>query len=454
MRSPGFSAPAPRRATSSCEFDAVTTQPHAVRTGLLGLLAAGGFLLLYPLFFVYHFAVGSGLLPPFALGLYGPATALIAAVGGLPLALVVRRHAGRPLVTTTAFFIFYCTAWVFLFGYIFTDNPYLDQVNIQSFSVIVSWIALFIVGIFFPWQSMNVRRACLGFFAAIGLIIAANTSWSAMAMTMPGEGTETVASYQGFARSVFVLSFALLAWSRTRGEQIGIWLISSLFLFVIGARSEFAAYVATTLLGAFIIRRAHPARTLLMVVGVVLVWVLTSGLGASISESLGQSRQVGLLDIGADTSWNARRAMHDFALGQIAEQPIFGIYGGQLYFYNPELGSEAHNALSAWVTFGLLGFCLYVGLTVAALWLSIRFFLARPQRPDVRFAFYMALSVSILICTAKSVYWAEPALAWGMVAALVIRSASVMSAPGPTQPAPGRMRGSATIAQPIRRMPQ
>lgn len=391
-------------------------------------MAGGGFLLLYPLFFVYHFAVGSGFLPPFALGLYGPATALIAAVGGLPLALVIRRHAGRPLVMTTAFLICYCTTWVLLFGFIFTDNPYLDEVNFQSFSLIVSWIALFIVGLFFPWQSMDMRRACFGFFAVIGLMIALNTNWSALVLTMPGQKTGDIASYQGFARSVFVLSFALLAWSRNRSEQIGIWLISSLFLFVIGARSEFAAYVGTTLLGAFIIRKAHPARTLLIVVGVVLVWVMASGLGASIAESLGQSRQVGLLDIGADTSWNARRAMHEFALGQIADQPIFGIYGGHLFFYNPELGSEAHNALSAWVTFGVLGFCLYVGLTMAALWLSIRFFLARPQRPDVRFGFYMAMSASILIFTAKSVYWAEPALAWGMVAALVIRSAQASRA--------------------------
>lgn len=428
MRSIGFAASALRRDASSCEFDAVTTQTQAVTSGLLGLVAGGGFLLLYPLFFVYHFAVGSGVLPPFALGLYGLATALIAAVGGLPLALVIRRHAGRPLVMTTAFLICYCTTWVLLFGFIFTDNPYLDEVNFQSFSLIVSWIALFIVGLFFPWQSMAMRRACFGLFAVIGLMIALNTNWSALVLTMPGQKTGDIASYQGFARSVLVLSFALLAWSRNRSEQIGIWLISSLFLFVIGARSEFAAYVGTTLLGAFIIRKAHPARTLLIVVGVVLVWVMASGLGASIAESIGQSRQVGLLDIGADTSWNARRAMHEFALGQIADQPIFGIYGGHLFFYNPELGSEAHNALSAWVTFGVLGFCLYVGLTMAALWLSIRFFLARPQRPDVRFGFYMAMSASILIFTAKSVYWAEPALAWGMVAALVIRSAQASRA--------------------------
>ncbi len=406
----------------------MTTQPHAVRIGLLGLVAGGGFLLLYPLFFVYHFGVGSGLLRPFALGLYGPATVLIAAVGGLPLALVIRRHAGRPFVMATALLICYCTTWVLIFGFIFTDNPYLDEVNFQSFSLIVSWFALLIVGLLFPWHSMGMRRACFGLFTVIGLIIAANTSWSSLVLKMPGQNTGDITSYQGFARSVFVLSFALLAWSRNRSEQIGIWLISSLFLFVIGARSEFAAYVGTTLLGAFIIRKAHPARTLLMGVGVVLVWVLASGLGTSIAESLGQSRQVGLLDIGADTSWKARQAMHDFALGQIAEQPIFGTYGGHLYFYNPELGSEAHNALSAWVTFGVLGFCLYVGLTMAALWLSIRFFLARPRRPDVRFGFYMAMSASILIFTAKSVYWAEPALAWGMVAALVIRNAQASRA--------------------------
>jgi O-antigen ligase len=425
----------------------MTTQTRALPTGLLGLVAGGGFLLLYPLFFVYHFALGSGLFSPFALGLYGPATVLTAAVGGLPLAEVIRRYAGHPLMTTTAFFMFYCTAWVLLFGYIFPDNPYLDDVNFQSFSLIVSWLALFTVGLFFPWQSMAMRRACFGLFAMIGLIIAANTSWSALVLTMPGENTGDNASYQGFARSVFVLSLALLAWSRNRSEQIGIWLTSSLFLFVIGARSEFAAYVATTLLAAFIIRRAHPARTLLMVVVVVLIWVLASGLGTSIAESLGQSRQAGLLDIGGDTSWNARRAMHDFALGQIAEQPIFGIYGGHVYFYNPELGSEAHNALSAWVTFGVLGFCLYVGLTVATLWLSIRFFLARPQRPDVRFALYMALSVSILIFTAKSVYWAEPALAWGMVAALVIRRRSVMTSPDLTQPTSGQVHSPGTAAR-------
>jgi len=422
---------------------------------LVGLTAAAGFLLLYPAFFIYHFAVGSGFFPPFALGLYGPATVLIAALGGLPLLLVIRTHFTRPLLATTAVFLFYCVAWVLIFGYVFPDNPYLDQVNFQSFSVILGWVALFIVGLFFPWKFAPLRLACLVSFMIVGLIIAANTNWSALVMTMPGQQTGDVTSYQGFARSVFVLSFALLAWSRTKGEQVGVWLVSSLFLFVIGARSEFAAYVVTTLMAAFIIRKAHPARTLLLVIGVVIVWVLTSGLGASIAESLGQSRQVGLLDIGADTSWNARQAMHDFALSQIAEQPVFGIYGGHLYFYNPELGSEAHNALSAWVTFGVVGFCLYVALTGAALWTSIRFFLTNPETPEVRFALYISLAVTILIITAKSVYWAEPALAWGVVTMLAIRSAVTLPRHTPARPAAALGMGErAAAAQMIGRTPR
>ncbi|MBB5661412.1 hypothetical protein [Brevundimonas halotolerans] len=389
---------------------------------LLRLAAAGGFLLLYPLFFVYHFVVGSGFIPPFVFGLYGPATIFIAAIGGLPLALLIRRHTGHPMIAAAAFLLFYCTAWVMLFGYAIPDTPYLDQVNFQSLSIILGWGALYIVGLFFPWQSRTLKLASVGLFAVIGAIIVANTSWSGLTLTIPGQETGDVASYQGFARSVFVLSFALLAWSRTRSEQIGIWLISSLLLFLISARSEFAAYIATTLIVAFVIQKAHPARTALLVFGVVVVWVLTSGLGTSIAESLGQSRHVGLLDLSADTSWNARQEMQAYAIDQIAGSPIVGDYGGHIYFDDMQLGSEAHNALSAWVTFGLVGFCLYVGLTAAALWLSIRFFLVQPMRPDVRFACCMALSVTILIISSKSVYWAEPALAWGMVTRLVIRS--------------------------------
>jgi hypothetical protein len=77
-------------------------------------------------------------------------------------------------------------------------------------------------------------------------------------------------------------------------------------------------------------------------------------------------------------------------------------------------GKYAHNALSAWVSFGLLGFIAYVGVTVAALFKAAAALLRRHPDPLWKFAFYVNMSSTVLIVAAKPVFWPMVALGWGL----------------------------------------
>jgi hypothetical protein len=109
--------------------------------------------------------------------------------------------------------------------------------------------------------------------------------------------------------------------------------------------------------------------------------------------------------------------MTDRAWEQIVASPIFGLYGGHWLFGS---GDYAHNALSAWVSLGLVGFILYVGLCVVGTVASVQGLIALPFSGTAQMATLLNVSSLLLIILAKPVFWEMPAFAWGLAAAAAV----------------------------------
>ena len=139
------------------------------------------------------------------------------------------------------------------------------------------------------------------------------------------------------------------------------------------------------------------------------------------------SRQFEVLDFSSSKSWAGRLALQEIALKQIAANPLMGEFGGHVLkedtgkYAKGHTGRYAHNALSAWVTYGLAGFLMYVSLTLSGFLVpACQVILKQREAPLWTFAFMLNFVCLLLIIVSKSVYWPLPALGWGVLAQALV----------------------------------
>ncbi len=139
------------------------------------------------------------------------------------------------------------------------------------------------------------------------------------------------------------------------------------------------------------------------------------------------SRQFEVLDIFSSKSWKGRLALQDKALEQIAENPLLGKFGGHVLtentgkFAKGHAGRYAHNALSAWVSYGLAGFLLYLALALYGCLVSARHVILKQVDELLwMFAFTLNFVCLMLIIVSKPVFWPLPALGWGVLAQALV----------------------------------
>ncbi|QHC50212.1 hypothetical protein EKK97_12285 [Billgrantia tianxiuensis] len=150
--------------------------------------------------------------------------------------------------------------------------------------------------------------------------------------------------------------------------------------------------------------------TLLAVVAALIALVVSQ------FEALAGSRQLQILDLSGTSSWLARQNLGQRAVEQILENPLLGRFGGHISSAEVT-GGYAHSMLSAWVNYGLLGFVLYLGLTVSAFFgAAYRMLVVGDRAAGWVFAFSINFVCLLLIVLAKPVFWPLPALGWGAYA--------------------------------------
>jgi hypothetical protein len=205
---------------------------------------------------------------------------------------------------------------------------------------------------------------------------------------------DSLASYQGFARSYIYTFLILISVVRFIGFRLLLYGLAIVSLFLNGARSEFSG-----VLFLIPIIELHHARHKLYSIGVVfllLIWFAANA--EAIVNMLPDNRILQLFDVSHSSSGVAREQLSSDAWHTITENPIFGDFGSYADGY------YAHNILCAWVDFGVFGLVLLAALLV---WPAVRLFadgyFLRKQSGDFVLSCSFVCLAILWVLTAKSV---------------------------------------------------
>lgn len=389
---------------------------NIVRFKVSQALSAISFLavaLLFPGFFFYNAAVAFTIIPPIVGGGFGFVAMLLV----VPLVFLQASDfiLGRTAVSvqdvlfcSTVFFMLIWSGVHFLFGVDYQES--LDFYK-EVVSALMFWVVLYT-----SFRNFQPSRKSIAYVFGVSLVLMLiislmNASGQMFYAASAAAKDVQVASYQGFARSALVTSIILL--SICRGAET-IFLVAGgvVLLFVLGARSEFAGFFLVSF--AVIYSRLGLKRAVFVWGPILLSSLAILAFQANVFDS--DSRILQLLDIGDSSSFLARKEAQEYALNTIENNPLWGDYASSLLLGGR--GYYSHDALSAWVNYGLLGFLLFVGLNIHAFGRSARAALdpsslVRP--PVVIFAFGMALYSLLMMIFSKSVFDPIFAVAWGAV---------------------------------------
>lgn len=375
--------------------------------------------LLYPVFFFYNVGLSLNLYPQFAGGWYGPVSAVI----GLPFVLYLlikwvgpfKLNATRMDVLIYAM-ICYFAAWSVVFH--FLGNGY-SRSNAQfgyTMEMLLLWLVTYVSFKHIAYNSkliIKVMSIAWVLMLLIAVLNIKNGMYYAALQSTAGSNV-SIATYQGFSRSALVVAAFLMAY--LRGYKLAICAVLSVaLLFILGARTEFVGILV--IIGVCIVFGKHygPVKAAYLVgIGLMLVGVVSYYSGVA-----DQSRIRNLLDLSQDSSWQLRVEFSYAALDTIKSHFLTGDYGSQQQFGT--VGVYAHNALSAWVDYGLFGFIGFVSVNLLSFVYALKAVIRDRLRSNGLALFALAISsyCIIIMIFAQSVGAPIFAVSWGAAAALL-----------------------------------
>lgn len=382
------------------------------------------FFLLFPGTFFYSSAVAAQLIPPVIGGGFGFFSALAVAALLPALLLSTKNLKGTSLILSALVLglIIYCSAWLLTHHFLKAPYPGRLKIPTQWATLILTWISLFSIGYFWP-SALSKKYIALLLISMVGMsaTVLLNVDFSRLIFEYGLSDQEGTLSYQGLARSVAATGLVLVSVVRNMRVSIGVTILLIITLFFIGARSEFAGVVAVLPFIAYLHFQRRPLTT--VAVGIA-TGLLILGSVIYLWDDLSNSRHFQLLNIEESSSGRARVALHEEALQAISRKPILGDFGG--HASTQEVGGYAHSILSAWRQLGVLGFLLYLTLLLAPFVLSTKQIHGKgaPNTDLPRITGTLSLFLLILILGAKPIFWAFPALAWGLIVACYRRHLS------------------------------
>lgn len=351
------------------------------------------FLLLFPGFFFYQTLIGLGAIKAYLGGYF----ALVSIALCVPLALAyckaLKAAAYRVAPTDLQFALFLAYFLVVVaINAVFNADHATDQTNLAS---ILYFFNIYIIFKTVDFGDQPTRRAAL---ASLLLMSALIFYFSEGGSFRPGligdpQNPESVASYQGFARSYLLTFVVVIASIRTAPARIVLYCIAVAAMFLNSSRSELVALLCLIPL-VELYRARSPWHVCCLVAAVCAAVVIVS---RTAEQALPESRVWELFDLSQSDSANARHAMAQQALDTIAEHPLLGAYAS----YPP--GQYAHNILSAWVDLGLFGFAYMLFMLVpTALELLLGIVLLRTRSREFLLAWLLIVLSLLLLLTAKN----------------------------------------------------
>lgn len=399
-------------------MSAVSPAMQTLTDRLFDALACLGFLVLFPLFVVYHYAYANGWIPPAFGGLFSFASLFFAAVAVLQLAgRYVNTDASTPLIERLFIcFCIYLLVWMSGAGLFILNRSYVGPAVTEGMLTLAIWLATYFASSRLRLGSSGVRRSLwLSALLVGGLLLHAMISRQSFLgpfLTFDRSDLDTVIStYQSIGRSIMVMAIVIAASQSQLSRQLLVLTLGLVALVALGSRAHLFATVAIalSLVALFLLRRKHRAAALVFAI------VLSAGSYAALDFIL-ETRAGEILALAQSTSWQERLEAQHRAVQVIEEKPLVGDFG--YHFRGNETAGYAHNVLSVWSQLGGITFVLYLALLLYPLWLSARRVLLREScTPLWHIAFQMSLTSLLLAVASEPMLMSVfPALGWGFTA--------------------------------------
>jgi hypothetical protein len=376
-------------------------------------VATGGFIAVFPGYFIYHFLLATELIPAVLGGLIGNLSILIASYCIFLSFYLLRDSVWGGLNLSR---LFLC-AWGFYFIWAVTGaftvlgESHAPTAIREVTAMLVYWLSMFFVGSMFKLDGWVSKTAFIVAASAVIVCLIASVLLYAsllgpLMVFSPSDDAEVASStYQGAGRSIVITSVVAAAYVSGQWRQLGILTLAVVVLLSLGSRTYLVAGSACLVFWACVAAVRHK-----QLIALTLFVGLVGTAAYSIREFVAETRAGELVDLAGSASWQDRVVVMDRAWNAIASNPFLGDFA--YHIRNWGTGNYAHNALSAWPEFGLIGFLLYLSLLAIFAVTAFR----RMFSTDPRWQAAVGLNVvTLVVILAEPVYSLVPAVGWGFV---------------------------------------
>lgn len=388
----------------------VKASSHSISLAIVHL----AFLTLFPGFFFYHAALGTGRISPVLGSYFSPVSlAFVPILLFFYLNRIFRSVQFFTRIDATFFGFLLYFFFVVAFNHALGANV---EVVKHHITAILHFLVVFVVFRTAHFGAPQIKWTaviCMLIMTAVVMVLAVDGFFSLKDDVAVG-GEDVIASYQGLARSYFFTFLAVIAFIRRIAVRLILYVMCVPAMFLNGARSELIAVLFVIIL-VELFRARYRGVFLAIVTSIALFVAINLEL---IFVLLPENRVHELLDLSQSSSWSSRQILFANGLQTIADHPLLGDYGVYVKYYG-NAGSYVHNILSAWVDLGLIGF-VYLGcLLIVPLLLMFMQSLYRngAERSDeMLFVILLLFSSLLLLFTAKSFTYMLSAAAIGRYA--------------------------------------
>jgi hypothetical protein len=378
------------------------------------ILASTGFLLLFPGFLAYHYGISVRWWGPALGGLFGGGAAALSALSACRL--ILQRGATRQplgiLHLMVLGILVYMVVWSLVGWLGISHSALVGQIMAEATATVLIWIAMLYIGASLTTCPLTLRR-----LSAIGIALALfcfghafyTGGFPAGPFLAFGSADESGQStYQGVGRSLLAIGL-MAAFTRRPGSATSLLILLGMGLLILslGSRAHFFVLGVSVLVYLAVLVAIRRTR----LIGLAKLFVTVAVIAAGASVFL-DTRAAEIIDLASSASWQERRVAGARALEVIAEHPLAGLYGYHLW----DSAGYAHNVLSAWTQYGLIGFVAFITTSACALYIAVAGFLvSRGGEPAWHLALHFNLVAIVLAIASEPVMSSVfPALAWGL----------------------------------------
>jgi len=368
-------------------FEHVKRRPHYTREQLV---ASAAFLALFPGFFYYHTLLGTGTTGAFLGGYFSPVSLIFV----LPLSAILFRYYKRKpnhvssAEISYAFFLLYFLIIV-VCNFIAGANRAIVANHLLCILFMINAFTIFTV---IDFSSPGFRISALAALAGMSTIAFTYSVNGVFYLGALGiaKDVDSLATYQGFARSYLVTFLPVIAFTRSLLVRLILYCVAVATLFVNTARSEFAALLFAIPIIEFYFSR----HKMLFLLFAMLTTVWLNLYMTQVMAALPDSRILELLDLSHSTSANKRHHLNVHAIQTVLAHPFLGDYAS----YAP--GNYAHNIMSAWVDLGLFGFAYLVAIIIVpAVPIFFREYFSNRRNGNFILNFSLVCTTALLLLT-------------------------------------------------------